>query len=90
LKLGALPAFTGDFRDLMTDQRNRDDRVDEGRRSFIRKAAYTAPALVTLGAAMSSDDASAQCDPFVDPNCNPPTGPITFEPVDEREPEELV
>ena len=70
----------------MTKKVHERPRADESRRQFVKKAVYSAPALIALGLLSSPSNASrkersrveSDCDPFNDPNCNPPSGPNSF------------
>ena len=69
----------------MADKRK--DQADGARRTFLKKAAYSAPTLITLGLLSAplaaerkrSRPGTEDCDPFIDPDCSPPSGPITFD-----------
>ena len=72
----------------MTDKKSEPAGASTSRRTFLKKAAYSAPTLIALGAlagplaakrSRSRAGTEEDCDPFVDPDCYPPSGPITFE-----------
>lgn len=67
------------FQFRMSEKKQSCAGPDRGRRAFLRKAAYTAPALVVLGLAGTREVSAQDCDPLLDPNCTPPTGPLGFE-----------
>jgi len=60
------------------DKTTVDKEVDEGRREFVRKAAYVPPALVALGFAAHSPHASAQIG-----TPPPPASPQDVDPIEE-------
>lgn len=77
------------------EQRTKSAQMDTSRRNLIKKATYSAPALVTLGLLTVPRNAEAQCDPILDPDClgisGPNSGSYTEElnPSIETEKEEL-
>ena len=73
----------------MTNRKTNTPGVDRTRRSLVRKAVYTAPALIGFGLLSratpaaerperESSRAQADCNPISDPDCKPPSGPNTF------------
>jgi hypothetical protein len=72
----------------MADKKSDPVGANSSRRTFLKKAAYSAPTLIALGVlsgplaakrSRSRAGTEEDCDPFTDPDCNPPSGPVTFE-----------
>jgi len=54
-----------------TSEKRQDERSENGRRGFLKKAAYVAPTLISLGTLLRTTDAKADFGP-------PPSAPANW------------